>query len=66
MFEVQELYTFVQRVFLQGWFCGLLIIAHKELYMYERERERERDREKLWMMKEKNSDRQRIFEAGER
>ena len=41
VWSAEAMYTFVQTIFLQGWFCGLLIIDHKEVYKYERERERE-------------------------
>ena len=43
VWSAEAMYTFVQTIFLQGWFCGLLIIDHKEVYKYERERERERE-----------------------
>ena len=66
VWSAEAAYTFKQGIFLQGWFCGLLIILQKDLYIYERERERERDREKLWMMKEKNLDLQCMIEAKER
>ena len=62
VWSAEAAYTFMQGIFLQGWFCGLLIILLKDLYMYERER----DREKLWMMKEKNLDLQCMIEARER
>ena len=66
VWSAEAAYTFMQGIFLQGWFCGLLIILQKDFYMYERKRERERDREKLWMMKEKNLDLQCMIEARER
>ena len=65
VWSAEAAYTFKQGIFLQGWFCGLLIILQKDLYIYERERERE-SREKLWMMKEKNLDLQCMIEARER
>ena len=48
VWSAEAMYTFVQTIFLQGWFCGLLIIDHKEVYKYERERERERERNCEW------------------
>ena len=43
VWSAEAMYTFVQTIFLQGWFCGLLTIDHKEVYKYDRERERERE-----------------------
>ena len=48
VWSAEAMYTFVQTIFLQGWFCGLLTIDHKEVYKYDRERERERERNCEW------------------